>query len=281
MYLGRSPCCLMSSPLVPPSGYFQLCTQDNDVFWAHPCSQGDNACDFNDYVAFPLGSTSSSKCFLLNLPPTQIVGCNEHCCAWDLLAESFASSFVLFASSFCYSMTTRPHAVCEESVVADGKPMCPCSCHPLPSRSWFDSHSATVSAYRQFRNVADLSVSKLFNPVSWAQLFFFFLSIILKSLIDWNDTFFLEKIPTTLTFVSLQTVNLSPTAEMRMDSPSAFYDTTSAESTPLNTKNPSFEVQLPEDSKQRVNKGFRVSEILGTTNNYRNSILEFFTNFAK
>uniref|UniRef100_A0A671Y0N2 FRY microtubule binding protein n=1 Tax=Sparus aurata TaxID=8175 RepID=A0A671Y0N2_SPAAU len=34
--------------------------------------------------------------------------------------ESFASSFVLFASSFCYSMTTRPHAVCEESVVADG-----------------------------------------------------------------------------------------------------------------------------------------------------------------
>uniref|UniRef100_A0A671Y0G6 FRY microtubule binding protein n=1 Tax=Sparus aurata TaxID=8175 RepID=A0A671Y0G6_SPAAU len=59
-----------------------------------------------------------------------------------------------------------------------------------------------------------------------------------------------------------------------MDSPSAFYDTTSAESTPLNTKNPSFEVQLPEDSKQRVNKGFRVSEILGTTNNYRNSILD-------
>uniref|UniRef100_A0A671Y1V8 FRY microtubule binding protein n=1 Tax=Sparus aurata TaxID=8175 RepID=A0A671Y1V8_SPAAU len=50
------------------------------------------------------------------------------------------------------------------------------------------------------------------------------------------------------------TANLSPTAEMRMDSPSAFYDTTSAESTPLNTKNPSFEVQLPEDSKQRVNK---------------------------
>uniref|UniRef100_A0A671XYI2 FRY microtubule binding protein n=1 Tax=Sparus aurata TaxID=8175 RepID=A0A671XYI2_SPAAU len=47
------------------------------------------------------------------------------------------------------------------------------------------------------------------------------------------------------------TANLSPTAEMRMDSPSAFYDTTSAESTPLNTKNPSFEVQLPEDSKQR------------------------------
>lgn len=82
-------------------------------------------------------------------------------------------------------------------------------------------------------------------------------------------------------FVSLQTVSLSPTAEISMDSPSAFYDTTSAESTPLNTKNPSFEVQLPEDSKQRVNKGFRVSEILGTTNNYRNSILEFFTNFAK
>lgn len=184
MYLGRSPCCLMSSPLVPPSGYFQLCTQDNDVFWAHPCSQGDNACDFNDYVAFPLGSTSSSKFFILNLPPTQIVGCNEHCCAWDLLAESFASSFVLFASSFCYSMTTRPHAVCEESVVADGKPMCPCSCHPLPSCSWFDSHSATVSAYRQFRNVADLSVSKLFNPVSWAQLSFFF-SLNNPKKLDW------------------------------------------------------------------------------------------------
>lgn len=83
-------------------------------------------------------------------------------------------------------------------------------------------------------------------------------------------------------FVSLQTVNLSPTAEIsNMDSPSAFFDTTSADSTPLNSKNPSFEAQLPEDSKQRVNKGFRVSEILGTTNSYRNSILEFFTNFAK
>lgn len=82
-------------------------------------------------------------------------------------------------------------------------------------------------------------------------------------------------------FVSLQTVNLSPTAEISLDSSSAFYDTTSADSTPLNTKNPSFEVQLPEDSKQRVNKGFRVSEILGTTNAYRSSILEFFTNFAK
>ncbi|XP_051813664.1 protein furry homolog isoform X3 [Acanthochromis polyacanthus] len=47
-------------------------------------------------------------------------------------------------------------------------------------------------------------------------------------------------------------VNLSPTAETSsMDSPSAFFDTTSAESTPLNTKNPRFEVQLPEDSKQR------------------------------
>lgn len=81
--------------------------------------------------------------------------------------------------------------------------------------------------------------------------------------------------------VFLQTVNLSPTGETSMDSSYAFYDTTSADSTPLNTKNPSFEVQLPEDSKQRVNKGFRVSEILGNTNSYRSSILEFFTNFAK
>ncbi|XP_040902564.1 protein furry homolog isoform X3 [Toxotes jaculatrix] len=47
------------------------------------------------------------------------------------------------------------------------------------------------------------------------------------------------------------TVNLSPTAEISSrDSPSAFFDT-SADSTPLNTKNPSFEVQQPEDSKQR------------------------------
>lgn len=83
-------------------------------------------------------------------------------------------------------------------------------------------------------------------------------------------------------FLSLQIVSLSPTSEVNsMDSPSAFCNTTSAESTPLNTKNPSFEAQLPEDSKQRVNKGFRVTEILGATNSYRNSILEFFTNFAK
>ncbi|XP_037630282.1 protein furry homolog isoform X1 [Sebastes umbrosus] len=47
-------------------------------------------------------------------------------------------------------------------------------------------------------------------------------------------------------------VNLSPTAESsNRDSPSAFFDTTSADSTPLSTKNPSFEVQPPEDSKQR------------------------------
>lgn len=81
--------------------------------------------------------------------------------------------------------------------------------------------------------------------------------------------------------VSLQTVSLSPTADISADSSSSLYGTTSAESTPLNTKHPSFEVQLPENSKQRVNKGFRVSEILGNTNSYRNSILEFFTNFAK
>ncbi|XP_053176419.1 protein furry homolog isoform X1 [Scomber japonicus] len=47
-------------------------------------------------------------------------------------------------------------------------------------------------------------------------------------------------------------VSLSPTAEINsMDSPSAFCNPTSADSTPLNTKNPSFEAQLPEDSKQR------------------------------
>ena len=66
-----------------------------------------------------------------------------------------------------------------------------------------------------------------------------------------------------------------------MDSPSAFFDTTSADSTPLKTKKPSFELRQPEDLKQRVNKGFRVSEILGTNTNYRSSILELFTNFAK
>uniref|UniRef100_A0A7N6ACI3 Furry homolog a (Drosophila) n=1 Tax=Anabas testudineus TaxID=64144 RepID=A0A7N6ACI3_ANATE len=71
------------------------------------------------------------------------------------------------------------------------------------------------------------------------------------------------------------TVSLSPTAEIsHTDSSSTFFDTTSADSTPLNTKNPSFDVQLPEDSKQRVNKGFRVSEILGNTNSYRSSILD-------
>ncbi|XP_062275707.1 protein furry homolog isoform X1 [Scomber scombrus] len=47
-------------------------------------------------------------------------------------------------------------------------------------------------------------------------------------------------------------VSLSPTTEINsMDSPSSFCNTTSADSTPLNTKNPSFEAQLPEDSKQR------------------------------
>ncbi|KAM9853032.1 protein furry homolog [Aulostomus maculatus] len=47
-------------------------------------------------------------------------------------------------------------------------------------------------------------------------------------------------------------VSLSPSAESNnMDSPSAFCNTTSADSTPLNTKHPSFEVQLPRDSKQR------------------------------
>uniref|UniRef100_A0A8C4HHX3 Furry homolog a (Drosophila) n=1 Tax=Dicentrarchus labrax TaxID=13489 RepID=A0A8C4HHX3_DICLA len=72
-----------------------------------------------------------------------------------------------------------------------------------------------------------------------------------------NDKLFKED-SNNFDFVSLQIVNLSPTAEISMDSPSAFYDTTSTDSTPLNTKNPSFEVQLPEDSKQRVNKGFKL-----------------------
>lgn len=82
-------------------------------------------------------------------------------------------------------------------------------------------------------------------------------------------------------FVSLQTVNLSPSADISIDSPATFYDTTSADSTPLNTKNSSFEVQVPDDLKRRVNKDFRVSEILGNSNSYHNSVLEFFTNFAK
>lgn len=89
------------------------------------------------------------------------------------------------------------------------------------------------------------------------------------------------RIPTIST-LSFQIVNLSPTAELSpTDASSAFFDTTSADSAPLNTKTPSFDVQLPEDSKQRVNKGFRVSEILVSTNSYRSSMLEFFTNFAK
>ncbi|XP_035478358.2 protein furry homolog isoform X3 [Scophthalmus maximus] len=47
-------------------------------------------------------------------------------------------------------------------------------------------------------------------------------------------------------------VNMSPTAEIcNMDSPSSFFDSTPSDSTPLNSKNPSFEVQLPEDSKPR------------------------------
>ncbi|KAM9733099.1 protein furry homolog isoform 3-T3 [Menidia menidia] len=48
------------------------------------------------------------------------------------------------------------------------------------------------------------------------------------------------------------TVNLSPTTDISgMDTSSAFFYSTSADSTPLSSKNPSFEVQLPEDSKQR------------------------------
>ncbi|XP_056296517.1 protein furry homolog isoform X3 [Pseudoliparis swirei] len=47
-------------------------------------------------------------------------------------------------------------------------------------------------------------------------------------------------------------VSLSPTAEIsNRDSPSAFFYTSSADSTPLNTNNPNFDGQLPEDSKQR------------------------------
>ncbi|XP_028321443.1 protein furry homolog isoform X2 [Gouania willdenowi] len=47
-------------------------------------------------------------------------------------------------------------------------------------------------------------------------------------------------------------VNLSSVADISsIDSQLAFFDSNSADSTPLNSKNPSFEVQLPEDSKQR------------------------------
>ncbi|XP_068172706.1 protein furry homolog isoform X2 [Antennarius striatus] len=47
------------------------------------------------------------------------------------------------------------------------------------------------------------------------------------------------------------TINLSPTAEMAVDCPSSFYVSTSADSTPLNTTRPSFDVHLSEDSNQR------------------------------
>ncbi|KAM8854468.1 protein furry homolog isoform 2-T2 [Synchiropus picturatus] len=47
------------------------------------------------------------------------------------------------------------------------------------------------------------------------------------------------------------TINLSSSAEVTSMDSSGFCNTTSADSTPLNSKNPSFEVQLPEDSKQR------------------------------
>ncbi|XP_054884162.1 protein furry homolog isoform X2 [Poeciliopsis prolifica] len=51
------------------------------------------------------------------------------------------------------------------------------------------------------------------------------------------------------------TVSLSSTPEISStDASSAAFDTTSANSTPLGTKNPSFEVQLSEDSKQRVSQ---------------------------
>ncbi|XP_038150293.1 protein furry homolog isoform X4 [Cyprinodon tularosa] len=48
------------------------------------------------------------------------------------------------------------------------------------------------------------------------------------------------------------TVSLSPTPEISStDTPSSAFDTPSVNSTPLGSKNPSFEVQLSEDSKQR------------------------------
>ncbi|PWA28028.1 hypothetical protein CCH79_00012147 [Gambusia affinis] len=51
------------------------------------------------------------------------------------------------------------------------------------------------------------------------------------------------------------TVSLSPTPEISSaDTSSATFDSTLANSTPLGTKNPSFEVQLSEDSKQRVSQ---------------------------
>ncbi|XP_008307519.1 protein furry homolog isoform X2 [Cynoglossus semilaevis] len=47
-------------------------------------------------------------------------------------------------------------------------------------------------------------------------------------------------------------VSLSPTAESSsLDSPSAIFDSSPADPIPLNSKKPSFEVQLPEDSKPR------------------------------
>ncbi|MEQ2174151.1 hypothetical protein GOODEAATRI_004800, partial [Goodea atripinnis] len=56
-----------------------------------------------------------------------------------------------------------------------------------------------------------------------------------------------------------ETVSVSPTPEISgTDTSSAAFDATSANSIPLGSKNPIFEVQLSEDSKQRVNKGFRV-----------------------
>lgn len=173
--------------------------------------------------------------------------------------------------------TVQPSYIFVESVATDAKLTCPHSCHTTPLMFLVCLalyHCQCLQAAQECWRLHSVTVG--FNSLYWVD----FSSSVPKEL--WKLTHVLIIEDLMFDFVSLQIVSLSPTTEINsMDSPSAFCNTTSAESTPLNTKNPSFEAQLPEDSKQRVNKGFRVSEILGTTNSYHNSILEFFTNFAK
>uniref|UniRef100_A0A8C1XCC5 Furry homolog a (Drosophila) n=1 Tax=Cyprinus carpio TaxID=7962 RepID=A0A8C1XCC5_CYPCA len=72
---------------------------------------------------------------------------------------------------------------------------------------------------------------------------------------------------------------LSPTEELNpMDSPPISFDSIQADTIPLSTPTPSFEISAPEGSNHRVNKNFKMADLRGQTlfYSYRTSVLDGF-----
>uniref|UniRef100_A0A8C1XBJ5 Furry homolog a (Drosophila) n=1 Tax=Cyprinus carpio TaxID=7962 RepID=A0A8C1XBJ5_CYPCA len=76
-------------------------------------------------------------------------------------------------------------------------------------------------------------------------------------------------------YFSFQNVSLSPTEELNpMDSPPISFDSIQADTIPLSTPTPSFEISAPEGSNHRVNKNFKMADLRGGFGDQQSSVAQ-------